>query len=205
MPNDDIADMLRSIGVRGSREALLALTAHATSARFSPTQTFEELVALARCQRDQRNLAARTKAATLGTLKPLDRFDWNHPRIIPREDIERLTTLAFIAQGHNILLRGLSGVGKAMLAQNLVGLVRSADRRRRVRFSRRARSRSCGTPRSISSDEHGHLPANHQGQKPADLQGRLQQLVRVGGSSSAWEAARPRGSQLIPVRASSSP
>ena len=68
MPNDDIADMLRSIGVRVSREALLALTAHATSARFSPTQTFEELVALARCQRDQRNLAARTKAATLVTL-----------------------------------------------------------------------------------------------------------------------------------------
>ena len=63
MPNDDIADMLRSIGVRVSREALLALTAHATTARLSPTQTFEELVALARCQRDQRNLAARTKAA----------------------------------------------------------------------------------------------------------------------------------------------
>jgi DNA replication protein DnaC len=119
MPTDDVADGLRSLGVRVSREALLALISHATTARLSPVQTFEELVAIARRERDQRNLAARTKAATLGTFKPLERFDWNHPRSIPRELVDELTTLGFVAKGHNVLLRGPSGVGKTMLAQNL--------------------------------------------------------------------------------------
>ncbi len=119
MPTDDVADGLRSLGVRVSREALLALITHATTARLSPVQTFEELVAVARRERDQRNLAARTKTATLGTFKPLERFDWNHPRSIQRELVDELTTLAFVAKGHNVLLRGPSGVGKTMLAQNL--------------------------------------------------------------------------------------
>src|SRR5262249_48956399 len=119
MPNDDVADLLRSLGVRVSREALRALIAHATTARLSPVQAFEELVALARRERDQRNMAARTKAATLGTFKPLDQFDWNHPRAIPRELVEELCALDFIAKGRNLLLRGPSGVGKTMLAQNL--------------------------------------------------------------------------------------
>ena len=133
MPPPDIADMLRSIGVRVSREALLALTAHATTARLSPLQTFEELAALARCERDQRNLAARTKTATIGSLKPLDRFDWNHPRSIPRGLIEELFTLDFIGKGHNVLFRGPSGVGKTMFAQNL-GLL-ALERGFTVRFT----------------------------------------------------------------------
>jgi transposase len=89
MPNDDIVDMLHAIGVRVSREALLALIAHATTARLSPTQTLEELVAIARKERDQRNLKARTKAATIGAFKPLAHFDWNHPRAIPRELVDK--------------------------------------------------------------------------------------------------------------------
>ncbi len=118
MPTDDLAEMLRSLGVRVSREALLALIAHATTARLSPMQTFEELAALARKERDHRNLAARTKAAAIGNFKPLDGFDWNHPRAIPRDIVDDVCTLGFVAKGHNVLLRGPSGVGKTMLAQN---------------------------------------------------------------------------------------
>src|SRR5829696_1092247 len=143
MPTHDIADMLRSLGVRVSREALLALITHATTARLSPVQTFEELVALARRERDHRNLAARTKAATLGTLKPLDRFDWNHPRTIERELIDELTTLDFIAKGHNVLLRGPSGVGKTMLA-----------------LERRLRKYTA--PALLILDEIGYLPCSRQ-------------------------------------------
>lgn len=177
MPNDDIADMLRSIGLHVSREALLALIAHATTGRLSPVQTFEELVAIARRERDQRNLAARTKTATLGAFKPLARFDWNHPRTIPREDLDGLMTLDFVASGHNVLLRGPSGVGKTMLAQNL-GL-RALQRGYTVRFTTLSaaladllkqeslpalerRLRKYTAPSLLILDEIGYLPCSRQ-------------------------------------------
>jgi DNA replication protein DnaC len=120
MPTDDVADQLRAIGLRASsREAILALISHATKHQQSPAQVCEALVALERREREIRNLATRTKSATLGAFKPLDQFDWNHPREIDRELYEQLLSLDFLTQGHNVLFRGPSGVGKTTLAQNL--------------------------------------------------------------------------------------
>ena len=115
----DIADGLRGIGLCASREALLALLAHATKGRLSPAQVVEQIVLLERRERDARNLASRTKKATLGAMKTLDRFDWSFPRVIDRPGYEQLLTLDFAARGHNVLFRGGSGVGKSTLAQNL--------------------------------------------------------------------------------------
>ena len=115
----DIAEGLHAIGLCASREALQALLAHATKSRLSPTEVVEHIVLLERRERDARNLTSRTKRATLGTFKPLDRFDWSFPRVIDRPGYEQHLSLAFANHGHNILLRGPSGVGKTMLAQNL--------------------------------------------------------------------------------------
>ena len=121
MPNDppDLTAQLAQLGFRAGRDALAALLTHAHKSRLGPTESIEALVALERRARETTNLASRTRAAYLGAFKPLDRFDWAHPRKIDRALVERLATLDFIGRGENVLLRGQSGVGKTMLAKNL--------------------------------------------------------------------------------------
>src|ERR1700733_9424218 len=94
---NDPAEALRALGFRASAEALRALLAHATKSKMSPAEVCLELATLEKRERDTRNLAARTKSATLGPVKPLDRFDWTPPRTIERELFEDLhETLGFL-------------------------------------------------------------------------------------------------------------
>lgn len=117
---NDPVEALRSIGLRASPEALRALLTHAAKSKLSVAAFCLELSGAEKRERDTRNHAARTKAATLGAVKALDRFDWSHPRSIDRELFEDLhATLRFIEAGENVLLRGQAGVGKTMLAKHL--------------------------------------------------------------------------------------
>ena len=117
---DDSISPLRRIGLRAPKEALDALLAHALHSRQSPVQFLEQLTALELREREVRNLARRTKHATIGTFIPLDRFDWDHPRQLDRGLFERLLHQPdHLRTGTNILLRGPSGVGKTTLAQLL--------------------------------------------------------------------------------------
>ena len=118
-PSDDLLDALGALGFRAKRDALAAFFAHAHKSRFGPTETVEQLVELERRAREVTNLARRTRTAYLGSFKPIDRFDWNHPRKIDRERVEILVDLDFVGRGENVLFRGPSGVGKTMLAKNL--------------------------------------------------------------------------------------
>jgi DNA replication protein DnaC len=115
----DLSVHLTQLGFRAGHDALGAFLTHAHKSRLGPTETIEALVALERRARESTNLARRTHAACLGKFKPLDRFDWAHPRKIDRALIEHLGALDFAACGENVLLRGQSGVGKTMLAKNL--------------------------------------------------------------------------------------
>jgi DNA replication protein DnaC len=129
----DIVELLRKIGIRASREAIEAFLIHAAKTKASPTQVTEQLCTLEQRERETRNLERRVKMATIGTPKPLDRFDWNHPRSIDRALFTQLhSSLDFIGRGENVLLRGQAGVGKTTLAQSL-GL-RALERGHTVRF-----------------------------------------------------------------------
>lgn len=130
--NDDLIGRLRKIGLRVPADSLAALLSHSTKSRLSSTEFAEQLVALEMREREIRNLARRTKDATLGTVTPLDRFDWNHPRAIDRNLCEQLMSLQFLHEGQNVLFRGQSGVGKTMLAQNLA--LRAIEQGFTVRF-----------------------------------------------------------------------
>lgn len=173
---NDPAEAIRALGFRASTEAIRALIAHATKSKMSPAQTLLELSALEKRERDARNLAARTKAATIGPVKPLDRFDWTHPRSIDRELFEELLeTLGFLERGENILLRGQAGVGKSTLAKHfgLAALAKGYT----VRFTTLAaaladllrqetipaierRLRRYTTPDLLIIDELGYVPSD---------------------------------------------
>jgi DNA replication protein DnaC len=116
---DDLGDRLRRIGLRARKDALGAFLQHAHKGRIGPTETIEQLVDLEERARAAVNLARRTRFACLGSFKTMDRFDWAHPETIDRTMIERLLELDFVEQGENVLLKGGSGLGKTMIAQNL--------------------------------------------------------------------------------------
>lgn len=119
MSNEPLLTQMQALGLRAPAAALDALLTHATKSRLSPVQTLEQLCALVRRERESSKLARRTKEATLGTVPPLDRFDWSHPRSIDHPLYDHLLTLDFLQKGHNVLFRGPAGVGKTTLAQNL--------------------------------------------------------------------------------------
>jgi DNA replication protein DnaC len=171
----DAVEAFASIGLRAAPVSLRALIQEATKARLGPVQFCEKLVALERRERDTRNLARRTRAATIGPCDPLDTFDWNHPRSIDRALYESLLQLDFVAHGHNVLFRGQSGVGKTMLAQNLA--LAALEKGFHVRFVSLAaaladllrqeslpalerRLRRYVNPDLLVLDELGYLPAD---------------------------------------------
>ena len=176
MTAHDPTEALSALGFRADKEALRALLAHATKSQMSPAQLCLELAALEKRERDARNLAARTKSATLGLVKPLDRFDWTHPRSLARDLYDDLQgSLGFIERGENVLFRGQAGVGKTTLAKHL-GLAALA-RGHSVRFTTLAgaladllrcealpaierRLRRYTAPELLILDELGYVPCD---------------------------------------------
>ena len=115
----DVVDGLHGLGFCAPREQIEALFKHSIEHRLGPIELIEKLAAMERRERDARNLARRTSAAKLGTMTPLEQFDWDHPRKLDRALVERLLTLCFVQDCHNVLFRGPSGVGKTTLAKHL--------------------------------------------------------------------------------------
>lgn len=105
------------------RPRLRALGLHGLCAQWSEAQGWpwvHELLTIEETERQRRSLERRVKAARLGRFKPMADFDWRWPAAIDRALIEDLFSLDFIAEAVNVILVGPNGVGKTMIAQNLV-------------------------------------------------------------------------------------
>lgn len=71
-------------------------------------------------ERARRSLQRRLHSAKLAQFKPMADFDWTWPKVIDREAIEELFSLNFIQETANVVLVGGNGLGKTMIALNLV-------------------------------------------------------------------------------------
>ncbi len=69
--------------------------------------------------RASRNLQRRLQQARLGRFKPIADFDWDWPKKIDRELVERALKLSLIEERRNLILMGANGLGKTCIAKNI--------------------------------------------------------------------------------------
>src|SRR5581483_2660822 len=115
-----LAIQLERIGMRAAASSADDLIARATTGRWSVTALLEEVARMELADRGQRSLERRLRRSRVGRFKPMADFDWNWPRKIDRTRLEQVLTLGFLREERNVVLMGPNGVGKTMIARNLV-------------------------------------------------------------------------------------
>jgi len=68
----------------------------------------------------RRSVEPHLGRAHLQRFKPMCDFDCNWPKAIDRKAVERILTLGFIERADNIVLVAPQGLGKTMIAKNVV-------------------------------------------------------------------------------------
>jgi DNA replication protein DnaC len=116
----NLAAALKAIGLTHTAAELDDLVALATKRRWNATQLLEHIVDAEQRERAKRSLERRVGRSKLGGFKPLADFDWDWPKRIDREAIETAMQLEFLDGARNIVLVAPQGLGKTMIAQNLV-------------------------------------------------------------------------------------
>jgi DNA replication protein DnaC len=115
----DLREQLAQVGLVALADRIDDFLARASKARFSPRQVVEEIVRLELVEGAKRSLERRLARSRIGRFKPMADFDWNWPKKIERDVIERALTLDFVDEHRNLVLLGANGVGKTMIAKNL--------------------------------------------------------------------------------------
>jgi len=115
-----LAVQLERIGMRTVAGATDDLIARATSGRWSPATLLEEIARIELTDRGRRSLERRLRHSRVGRFKPMADFDWDWARKIDRTRLEQILALAFLREERNVVLMGPNGVGKTMIARNLV-------------------------------------------------------------------------------------
>lgn len=115
-----LAEALRTIGLAHTAAELDDLVALATKRRWSVTQILEHVAEAEQRERAKRSLERRVGSSKLGGFKPLAEFDWVWPTRIDREAVESVARLDFLDDARNVVLVAPQGLGKTMIAQNIV-------------------------------------------------------------------------------------
>jgi len=119
IPSNDLVTHLGQIGLKAVAQNLDDFIARATKGRWSPRVLLEELSQIESQERARLSLEHRLRFSGIGRFKPVADFDWNWPKKIERDVIERALTLDFIQEHRNLILLGRNGLGKTMIAKNI--------------------------------------------------------------------------------------
>ena len=117
--NNDLSGQLRRLGLAATAQELDDLIARATKQKWSPLQLIEAIARSEAADRTARNLQRRLQQAKLGRFKPIADFDWEWPKKIDRELVERALKLNFIEERRNLILMGANGLGKTCITKNI--------------------------------------------------------------------------------------
>lgn len=109
--NDELRNRATKLGLWG----LLANWEKLSSRPWIP-----ELLSCEETERARKSLERRVKSAKVGTFKPIADFDWQWPKEIDRDHIEDVMQLNFVKEAANVILVGPNGVGKTMIAKNII-------------------------------------------------------------------------------------
>jgi DNA replication protein DnaC len=121
MSNGELAALLKILGIRSLEDDCLdEFVAEAEKRRWTPRTLVERLARQELIERECRSLAWRLRDSRIKNFKPMADFDWGWPEKIDRPAIERLVTAGFVNRGENAVLVGTQGLGKTMVAKNIV-------------------------------------------------------------------------------------
>ena len=115
-----LSDQLCQLGLVHTAGDLNDLVARATQKRWSPVVLLEHLVHAELDARLRHRVERRLRDARLGRFKPMADWEWDWPKQIHRPTVERVFALDFLAKRENVILVAAHGLGKTMLAKNLV-------------------------------------------------------------------------------------
>jgi DNA replication protein DnaC len=115
-----LSDYLRQLGLTQTAADLNDLIARATQKRWSPAVLLETVARAELEAQARQRVERRLKEARIGRFKAMADFEWTWPKQIHRPTVERVLTLDFITKRENTILVAAQGLGKTMLAKNLL-------------------------------------------------------------------------------------
>ena len=115
-----LPEQLRQLGLTQTATDLNDLIARATQKRWSPVVLLDAVVHAELDARARQRVERRLKEARVGRFKSMADFEWDWPKQIHRPSVERVLTLEFVTKRENAILLAAQGLGKTMLAKNLV-------------------------------------------------------------------------------------
>lgn len=120
MDDGDLNKGIELLKLRYLQKNRTDFVARATKRRLGAQEIIEELVRMEIDESKRHSVESRLKAAHLERYQPMSAFDWSWPKKINRDAVENLFSLEFIKEPANPIFIGPAGVGKTMIAKNLI-------------------------------------------------------------------------------------